>query len=152
MLKFSTRFLLSNVCKTVVGIFLFCLKLEVFIKIKRTWNLEVYENHIFYASNSRSKLNPKNLEYCSVDIGKWEACAKFQQKIFNSTEVGAHQSFQFFRHFSPKQCLNFVWEFALLNYYYQIIKISVLKTQLYINQASHLNVNIYLFIRRATLM
>ena len=105
-----------------------------------------------YASNSRSKLNPKNLEYCSVDIGKWEACAKFQQKIFNSTEVGAHQSFQFFRHFSPKQCLNFVWEFALLNYYHQIIKISVLKTQLYINQASHLNVNIYLFIRRATLM
>ena len=99
-----------------------------------------------YASNSRSKLNPKNLEYCSVDIGKWEACAKFQQKIFNSTEVGAHQSFQFFRHFSPKQCLNFVWEFALLNYYHQIIKISVLKTQLYINQASHLNVNIYLFI------
>ena len=99
-----------------------------------------------YASNSRSKLNPKNLEYCSVDIGKWEACAKFQQKIFNSAEVGAHQSFQFFRHFSPKQCLNFVWEFALLNYYHQIIKISVLKTQLYINQASHLNVNIYLFI------
>ena len=99
-----------------------------------------------YASNSRSKLNPKNLEYCSVDIGKWEACAKFKQKIFNSTEVGAHQSFQFFRHFSPKQCLNFVWEFALLNYYHQIIKISVLKTQLYINQASHLNVNIYLFI------
>ena len=32
----------------------------------------------------------------SVDIGKQEICANFQQKILNSMAVGACQSFQFF--------------------------------------------------------
>ena len=32
-----------------------------------------------------------------ADIGKWETCAKFQQKILNSVAVGARQSFQFFK-------------------------------------------------------
>ena len=48
-------------------------------------------------NNSRSKHNKKNPTYPFVDIRKTETCAKFQQKILNSTVVGARQSFQFFR-------------------------------------------------------
>ena len=48
-------------------------------------------------NNSRSKQNKKNPEHSFVDIGKYETCAKFQQKILNSVVAGARQSFQFFR-------------------------------------------------------
>ena len=50
-----------------------------------------------FANNSRSKQILKNLEHSLVDIGIKETCAKFQQKILNSTVVGASQSFQFFK-------------------------------------------------------
>ena len=38
----------------------------------------------------------KNLNHPIVDIGKYETCAKFQQKILNPRVVGARQSFQIF--------------------------------------------------------
>ena len=44
-----------------------------------------------------SKQNKKYSAHPFVDIRKTETCAKFQQKILNSTVVGAHQSSQFFR-------------------------------------------------------
>ena len=37
LLEFCTRFLLTIVYKKVFGIFLFCLDLELFTKIKKTW-------------------------------------------------------------------------------------------------------------------
>ena len=52
---------------------------------------------LIFANNSRSKQNKKNTEHSFVDIGKWETCAKFQQKILICRVVGARQSFQIFR-------------------------------------------------------
>ena len=49
-----------------------------------------------FASNTRSKQIKKNPKHPFVDIGKWEMCAKFQQKILNSIVVEATQSFLFF--------------------------------------------------------
>ena len=43
-----------------------------------------------------NKIN-KNPTHYFVDIGKWETCAKFQQKILNFKVVGARQSFQISR-------------------------------------------------------
>ena len=40
LLKLCTRFLLTNVYKYVCGAFLFCLDLELFAKIKKTWFLQ----------------------------------------------------------------------------------------------------------------
>ena len=48
-------------------------------------------------NNSRSKENKTNPDLPSVDTGKWEACAKVQQKTLNSMLVEARQNFQFFR-------------------------------------------------------
>ena len=42
LLKLCTRFLLTNVYKRVFGIFLFCLDLELFAKIKKTWFLHSF--------------------------------------------------------------------------------------------------------------
>ena len=53
-----------------------------------------------FINNSRSKQNFKNPTHAFVDIRKMEMCTKFQQKIVNSTVVGARQSFQFFRQIS----------------------------------------------------
>ena len=36
---FRTRFLVTNVYKGVCGIFLFCLDLELFARVKKTWFL-----------------------------------------------------------------------------------------------------------------
>ena len=52
---------------------------------------------LIFANNSRSKQNKKNPAHSFVDIGKWETCAKFQQKILNSMVAGARQNFQFFK-------------------------------------------------------
>ena len=51
----------------------------------------------FFANNSRSRQYEKNSEHSFLDIGEWETCAEFQQKILNSMTVGDRQSFQFFR-------------------------------------------------------
>ena len=47
LLKLHTRFLLTNVYKSVFGIFLFCLDLELFAKIKKTWFLHTYFSHFY---------------------------------------------------------------------------------------------------------
>ena len=54
----STRFLLTNVYKRVCRIFLFCLDLELFAKIKKTWFLHTFTFYIFI-NNSRSEQNKK---------------------------------------------------------------------------------------------
>ena len=42
-----------------------------------------------FVNDLRSKQNEKNPEHPIVDIGKWETCAKFQQKIFDCMVDGA---------------------------------------------------------------
>ena len=82
--------------KGPMGFFLFCLDLELFAKIKKY--LVFYTvTETRFINNSWSKLNFKNPTNPFIDIRKTETCAKFQQKIIDSTAVGARQSFQFFR-------------------------------------------------------
>ena len=77
-------------------IFLFCLELELFVKIKKMPGFYTLRKTRFI-NNSRSKQSFKNPTHLFVDIRKTETCEKFQQKIINSTVVGACQSFQFIR-------------------------------------------------------
>ena len=58
-MNFCVRFSLTNVYKSVRGLFLFCLDLDVFAKNKKTWFLQL----VFYIfiNNSRSKQNKKKL-------------------------------------------------------------------------------------------
>ena len=44
LLKLCTRFIVTNVCKRVCGIFLFCLDLELFAKIKK----DLVSTHSFF--------------------------------------------------------------------------------------------------------
>lgn len=39
----------------------------------------------------------QNPEHPFADIGKWDTCEKFPQKIFNSMATGERLSFQLFR-------------------------------------------------------
>ena len=56
LLKLRTRFLLTNVYKGSAGVFLFCLDLELFAKIKK----DLGSTHSFFTlNNSRSKQNKK---------------------------------------------------------------------------------------------
>ena len=68
LLKFCTRFLLTNVYKKACEIFLFCLDLELDKSVKNecleTWSFLIFSN------NSRSKQNEKNTTQAFVDIGK----------------------------------------------------------------------------------
>ena len=68
-------------------------------KFKKTWFLYTHRNQVFYIfiNNSRSKQNKKSRSPF-IDIVKYEGCTKYQQKILNSIEVGAPESF----HFSDK--------------------------------------------------
>ena len=50
------------------GIFLFCLDLELFAKIEKTWFLHTF--FYIFINNSRSKQNKKNPEHSFVDIIK----------------------------------------------------------------------------------
>ena len=59
LLKHRTNFLLTNVYKRLFGIFLFCLELELFAKIKKTWFPHT-RFFTFFINNSRSKQNKKN--------------------------------------------------------------------------------------------
>ena len=96
LLKLCTRFLLTNVYKSVRGIFFILFRSWVICKnLKRPG----FYTLVFYTfiNNSRSKQNKKNPEQAFVDIVKQETCAKFKQKLLNFEAVGARQSFQFFR-------------------------------------------------------
>ena len=89
------HFLLSNVYKRVGGIFFILLRSWV---INKTVKSECVETRsiLIFANNSRSK-QKKHPTYAFVDIGKWETCGKFQQKILNCRVVATRQIFQIFR-------------------------------------------------------
>ena len=96
LLKLRTGFLLTKVYKRVFGIILFCLDLDLFVKIKK----DLVSTHSFgwflLITQDLSKIK-KNLEHDFVDIVKQKTCVKFQQKVLNFAVVGARQSSQFFR-------------------------------------------------------
>ena len=94
-LKLRTRFLLTNVYKSVFGIFLFRLDLELFAKIKK--ELVSTPSFFTFLLTTQDLNKTKKSRTPFVDIFKQETCAKFQQKILNFVVVGARQSFQFFR-------------------------------------------------------
>ena len=52
---------------------------------------------LIFVNNSRTKQNKKHPTHSFVDIGKYDTCAKFQQKILNCRVVGTRQRFQIFR-------------------------------------------------------
>ena len=83
--------------KGCVGLFLFCLELELFAKIKKKIHSFYTLTDTSFINNSISKQNKKNPTHPFVDIRTRETCAKFQQKILNPTVVGARQRFQFSR-------------------------------------------------------
>ena len=68
LLKLRTRFLLTNVYKRVFGIFLFCLDLELFAKIKK----DLVSTHSFFTlSLITQDLNKiKNPTHAFVNITK----------------------------------------------------------------------------------
>ena len=67
-LKLLTRFLLTTIYKKVVGSFLFCLDLDLFVKIKKS-GFYPFDFYIFI-KNSRSKQDKENFEQAFVDIVK----------------------------------------------------------------------------------
>ena len=98
-----------------------------------------------FANNSRSKQN-KNPAHPFHDIGKWETCTKFQQKILNCRVVWALQSFQIVRQNTwllknNRPLSKFLY--GILHYLISIIKLwqsqPKKKKQFYFNHASHLN-------------
>ena len=78
------------------GIFLFYLELELFTKIKKYLVSTHSQKPSLSISQGLDKIL-KNPTHPFKDIRKIKTCAKFQQKILNSTVVEARQSFQFFR-------------------------------------------------------
>ena len=92
-----------------------------------------------FINNSRSKQNKKNPTHSFVDIGKTKSCAKFQQKILNSTVFGARQSFQFFRQitcFLGNTRTLSKFKYWIFHHLISIIKQLVHKTQFYVNPLS----------------
>ena len=51
---------------------------------------------LWITQDSTSKQNEKIPEHSTVDIGKWETSAKFQQKIFDCMVYGTRRTIQFF--------------------------------------------------------
>ena len=100
------------------GIFLlFCLYLDLLINLVFFERVETKSFFILGNYSSSKQI----LKIPFVDIGKWEAWAKFQQKLLNSVVAGARQSFQFFRQniwfFENNRALSkiFLLHFALFN-------------------------------------
>ena len=67
--KICTRFLLTNVCKRVSGIFFVLLRSWVINKIVKRPGFYALIFYIFI-DNSRSKQNKKNPRHTFVDFGK----------------------------------------------------------------------------------
>ena len=88
LLKFCTRFRLTNVYKSVCDIFKFFFRSWV---IDKPGFCECVETRYFFilVNNSSSKQNQKSPTLLFVDIGKKGTCGKFQQKLLKSTVVGA---------------------------------------------------------------
>ena len=83
--------------KGCVGLFLFCLELELFAKIKKKIHSFYTLTDTSFINNSISKQNKKNPTHPFVDIRTRETCAKFQQKILNPTVVGAPSKVSIFQ-------------------------------------------------------
>ena len=94
-LKLRTRFLLTNIYKSMFKILFILSRSWVICKNKKRPDFHTLVFYIFI-NNSRSKQS-KNPEQPCADIFKLETCGKFQQKKLNFVVVGARQSFQFFR-------------------------------------------------------
>ena len=131
--------------KWCVGFFFFLLDHELLIKVSKA-SVQKPDLLLIFANNSRSKQNKKNPTHAFVDIGNKETRTKFQQKIQNCKVVGAGQIFQIFRQntcfLENNRALSdfFVWDFALINQYHQIIIKSVHKRLFHFNHASDLNI------------
>ena len=69
LLKFCTRFVLSDVYKRVCGIFFILFRSVVINKSVKNECAET-RSFLIFANNSRSKQNKKNPTYAFVDIGK----------------------------------------------------------------------------------
>ena len=98
---------------------------------------------IIFANNLRSKQNKKNPTHHFVYIGKYETCAKFQQKILNCRVVGTRQSFQILRQktwfLETSRALSKLL-YGILHYLISIIKLKQnhsIKKLFYIYDASH---------------
>ena len=120
LLKFRTRSLLTNVYKRVCGslfCFFFCLEIELFVKIKNYLFSTHSQKPVLSIIQDLNKID-KNPTHPFVDISKTETCEKFQQKILNTTLVGARQSFKFLR-----QITWFLWNTrALSKFKYWILR------------------------------
>ena len=64
------------------GFLLLCLDLELLINMWNIWFLWVCRNPYLILTQDLNKIK-KYAKHSLVDIGKWEACANFQQKVFN---------------------------------------------------------------------
>ena len=108
LLKLCTHFLLNIVYKGCSG---FSLDLKLLIKMWECRN----QSFLIFENNSRSKQNKKDLKHLFADIGNWETCVKFQQKIFSSMATRTHQSFQFLRQNNCvwPMCLTISWGWHL---------------------------------------
>ena len=82
--------------KRCVGFFFILLRIWVICQNQKISGFYTLTKTSFI-DNLRSKQNKRNPTHPFVDICKTETCGEFQQKILNSTVVGARQSFQFFR-------------------------------------------------------
>ena len=85
-LKLRTRFLLTNAYKTVCGIFLFCLDLELFKKKKKDL-VSTHSVFTFLLTNNNTPLKTLLSRKRVQNVSKI---------ILNFVTVGARQSFQFF--------------------------------------------------------
>ena len=83
-MKFYTCFTLTNVYKRVCRIFLFCLDLELFTKIKRPGFYTLRETRFLlitiFINISRAKQNKKNPEHHFVDVIKKETWHNFSKE------------------------------------------------------------------------
>ena len=120
LLKLCTCFLFTNVYRRVFRIFLFCLDLELFAKVKK----DLVSAHSFFTftNNSRSKQNKKIPNTLLQTFLSW-ICV---QKILNFVVVGAQQSFQLFRQIA--WCLRYNRALSKFRYWilYNLISISKL--------------------------
>ena len=87
LLKLCTRFLLTNFCKTMFGVFLFCLDLELFAKIKK----DLVPTHSFFTfllitqDLSKTRKIPNTLLWTLLSRKR----GKISAKILNFVIVGA---------------------------------------------------------------
>ena len=91
LLRFCTYFLLNNVYKKMFGIFFNFVQILSYLEV---FKMTLFLKRFFYifVHNSRPKQNQKNPKYSFVDIAQQKTCAKFQQKILNSTVLLEHSS------------------------------------------------------------